>query len=150
MIENRRPAGQWHWLLMPTPERPRHSRDIEALQAEDVELSKPGLSEQHLNCFRLIQESVGHFKSVKELLIQRHCPYVRPSSIHSGYHRGRRRLIGKIFLPDIVSIHHIHLHVIVRPRLLPKIFKYPPWVPLMWKSDKRIMKEVQRKARRHR
>ena len=89
---------------------------------------------------------VEKLNSVKEFLIQQRWPNVPRSSIHCGYHRGRRPLCGGVFFPDIVSIHHIHLHVIIQPRLLLKTFKYPAWLPLMWKSDKKVMEEVQRKA----
>ncbi len=80
---------------------------------------------------------------VKQQLLQQYCPDVPLSDIHSGYHRGRRPLIGTIYYPDIVSIHHLHLHVIVKPRTILKLFKYPPWLPLMWKSDARVMQEVE-------
>jgi len=86
--------------------------------------------------------------AIKRRLVQRLCPDASPSAIHAGYHRGRRRLWGTVFYPDIVSIHHLHLHVIVRPRLADKMFKYPSWLPLMWKSDATVMKEVLRKSRK--
>lgn len=81
---------------------------------------------------------------VKNALLNQHCPGTPPSDIISGYHRGRRRLLGNIYYPDIISIHHLHLHVIVRPKLLLRIFKYPAWLPLMWKSDAAVLRDVRR------
>jgi len=86
--------------------------------------------------------------AVKQRLIEQYCPDASPSTVHSGYHRGRRPLLGCIYYPDIVSIHHLHLHVIVRPRLVMKMFKYPRWLPLMWKSDAAVMREITREARK--
>ena len=88
--------------------------------------------------------------AIKETLVRTLCPDATPSSIHAGYHRGRRRLLGRIFYPDIVSIHHLHLHIIVEPRFPVAFFKYPFWLPLMWKSDRRVLREVGRQARKRR
>ena len=85
---------------------------------------------------------VKKLDEVKELLLKRHCPSVPRSSIHCGYHRGRRQLIGSIILPDIVSVHHLHLHVIVEPKTILRIFKYPTWFRFMWKSDEKVMAET--------
>ena len=85
---------------------------------------------------------VKKLDEVKELLLKRHCPAVPRSSIHCGYHRGRRQLIGPIILPDIVSVHHLHLHVIVEPNIFLKFFKYPAWFRFMWKSDEKVIAET--------
>lgn len=82
--------------------------------------------------------------AVKNQLIDERCPDVPRLSIIAGYHRGRRRLFGNIFYPDIISIHHLHLHVIVQPSLLLRLFKYPSWLPLMWKSDDTLIQEIKR------
>ncbi|KAI0429960.1 hypothetical protein F5Y09DRAFT_308985 [Xylaria sp. FL1042] len=121
-IENLRLAGQLHWLIMP---KTHTIRDIEALTGD------------HLI-------TLQEMDRVKNQLINQHCLGIPRSAIISGYHRGRRPLIGKIYYPDIISIQHLHLHVIVRPRLFLQLFKYPTWLPLMWKSDARVMQEVQR------
>ncbi|KAI0909617.1 hypothetical protein F4824DRAFT_67971 [Ustulina deusta] len=121
-IENLRLAGQSHWLIMP---KTHIIRDIEALNGN------------HL----IILQAMDR---VKKHLITQHCAGIPRSAILSGYHRGRRPLMGKIYYPDIVSIHHLHLHVIVRPRLILRLFKYPAWLPLIWKSDARVLQEVQR------
>ncbi|KAI0543239.1 hypothetical protein GGR58DRAFT_14832 [Xylaria digitata] len=123
-IENIHLAGQLHWLILPK----NHTvRDIEALNGD------------HLTTLQAMDR-------VKKHLIKEHCVGIPRSAILSGYHRGRRPLIGKIYYPDIISIHHLHLHVIVRPRLILQIFKYPVWLPLMWKSDTSVLQEVQRLA----
>jgi hypothetical protein len=80
---------------------------------------------------------------VKQRLLREKCPGVPSTSIHSGYHRGRRPLWGSIYYPDIVSIHHLHLHVIVTGSFWLKLFKYPAWLPLMWKSDETVLREVE-------
>lgn len=82
---------------------------------------------------------------LKRLLLKNH-PDVPPSEIHSGYHRGRWHLIWNIYYPDTISVHHLHLHVIIRPQFLKKWFKYPPWLPLMWKSDEKLLREVEKLA----
>lgn len=79
---------------------------------------------------------------VKEQLLKGNYPDVPRSAIHCGYHRGRRHLIGPIVLPDIVSVHHLHLHVIVQPRFILRIFKYPNWFRPMWVSDQRVMAQT--------
>lgn len=79
---------------------------------------------------------------IKKKLLKKNFPDRSPDDIHSGYHRGRRHLFGPIILPDIVSIHHLHLHVIVEPRFVLKMFKYPVWLRLMWMSDERVMAEA--------
>lgn len=81
---------------------------------------------------------------VKCDLLQERYPDIPSSWIHSGYHRGRRPLIGSIFYPDIISIHHLHLHVIVRPKRMLLWLKYPPWLSLMWKSDDKVIREVEK------
>ncbi|KAI1364201.1 hypothetical protein F5Y08DRAFT_307349 [Xylaria arbuscula] len=123
-IENRRLAGQLHWLILP---KSHTIRDIEALGGE------------HLVTLQAMDR-------VKNHLLNEHCPGTPQSAILSGYHRGRRRLAGNIYYPDIISIHHLHLHVIVRPKLLLRVFKYPTWLPLMWKSDAQVLQEVRRLA----
>ncbi|KAF2181132.1 histidine triad-like motif-containing protein [Zopfia rhizophila CBS 207.26] len=124
-FENARLAGQLHWLLIPV----EHVRDVEALTGEHVHL-------------------LERLEDVKTLLLERYCPDVSPSVIHSGYHRGRRPLVGSLFWPDIVSIHHLHLHVIVETQWYMKLFKYPAWLPLMWKSDEQVMREAQMKHKK--
>ncbi|KAI1288697.1 hypothetical protein F5Y03DRAFT_80559 [Xylaria venustula] len=121
-IENLRLAGQFHWLIMP---KAHTIRDVEALNGDHM-------------------VTLLEMDRVKNQLISQHCPTVPRSSILAGYHRGRRPLVGRIYFPDIVSIHHLHLHVIVRPRFILKLFKYPAWFPLMWKSDVRVMQEIRR------
>lgn len=79
----------------------------------------------------------------KRTLLQERYPDVPSSQIHSGYHRGRRPLIGNFYYPDIISIHHLHLHVIVKPKRMLLWFKYPPWLRLMWKSDAKVLQEVE-------
>ncbi|KAH7006932.1 histidine triad-like motif-containing protein [Ilyonectria destructans] len=121
-IENLRLAGQFHWLIMP---KLHLVRDIE------------GLNGEHLPLLQAMDRAKSH-------LIEEKCPGLSRSDVISGYHRGRRQLLGNIYYPDIISIHHLHLHVIVRPQLFLRIFKYPSWLPLMWKSDTRVMQEIQR------
>ncbi|PKK45547.1 hypothetical protein CI102_9877 [Trichoderma harzianum] len=126
-INNITNAGEAHWLILPRS----HIRDIE------------NLSSEHLELLRSMDE-------LKRLLLSRR-PGLSPSEIHSGYHRGGRIFFGRFsFLrfrfPDTISVHHLHLHVIVRPQFLKKWFKYPPWLPLMWKSDEKLLREVEKLA----
>lgn len=81
-------------------------------------------------------------ENVKQDLLTEKYPDILPSEVHCGYHRGRRQIIRGIILPDIVSIHHMHLHVIVRPRPMLRFFKYPFWLLAMWVSDDRLMRRL--------
>ncbi|KAK0702252.1 hypothetical protein B0H67DRAFT_500629 [Lasiosphaeris hirsuta] len=125
-IDNRRLAGQFHWLIIP---KPHNVRDVEAL---------------NVNHLPLLQA----MDRVKTNLLSHSCPEVPMSDVHAGYHRGRRPLFGSVHYPDIVSIHHLHLHVIVRPHLSMWLFKYPPWLPFMWKSDATVLRDLTRAKHR--
>ncbi|KAK3328046.1 hypothetical protein B0T19DRAFT_423535 [Cercophora scortea] len=122
-VTNRTPGGQFHWLIMPK----RHIiRDMEALRHSDLAL-------------------LQKMDAVKHLLVSQHCPDLLGSGqVIAGYHRGRRPLLGSttIYYPDVVSVHHLHLHVIVRPYVLKRLFKYPAWLPLLWKSDAAAMRQA--------
>ncbi|KAI1464520.1 uncharacterized protein F4812DRAFT_462578 [Daldinia caldariorum] len=120
-INNVRKAGRHHWLIMPKS----HSwRDIEKLEHADAHL-------------------VNSMVKLGERLLEQNCPAVPRTNIHMGFHRGRRILFGDIYWPDIVSIHHLHMHVLVEPRFWLKLFKYPSWLPLMWKSEKKVMRDLE-------
>jgi hypothetical protein len=84
--------------------------------------------------------------AAKVHLLEKYCPdLIGSPNIAAGYHRGRRPFLGTIYYPDIVSVHHLHLHVIVQPHLLKRLFKYPPWLPLLWKSDTAVMRQAKGK-----
>ncbi|KAI1390694.1 HIT-like protein [Hypoxylon trugodes] len=123
-INNISKAGTYHWLIMP---KEHQWRDVESLVYEDTQL---------------LQSMID----LKKELLQKHCPAVSPKNIHSGFHRGRRVLFRDVYWPDIISIHHLHMHVIVEPRFWLWLFKYPSWLPLMWKSEKQIEQELKRKS----
>ncbi|KAG9252734.1 uncharacterized protein F5Z01DRAFT_224310 [Emericellopsis atlantica] len=122
-FENIRLGGRHHWLITPL----QHIRDIEVLGTKDLPL-------------------LLHIDKVKKLLLDRHCPDHKNWTIHSGYHRGRRpiSLLNGFYWPDIISIHHLHLHVIVEPFWTLWLFKYPTWLPFMWKSDRQVVQQVER------
>lgn len=84
-------------------------------------------------------------EKAKDNLLKENCPDVLQSDIHIGYHRGHRPLsgvTGTFGAPDIVSIHHLHLHVIVQPYWYLRFFKYPAWFPGMWVSDKWLLAKL--------
>ncbi|KAI2641409.1 HIT-like protein [Hypomontagnella submonticulosa] len=124
-INNRRKAGSYHWLIMPKSHR---WRDIEGLTAEDAAL-------------------VHSMVALKNQLVKQSCPAVPSANVHIGFHRGRRILLGNVYWPDIISIHHLHMHVIVEPHFWSKFFKYPPWLPLMWKSEEQVVRELVKKSK---
>lgn len=125
-FNNRHNNGLHHWLIIP---KAHALRDIEALTCDHTDLLQA-------------------MDTAKRRLLKQYCPDQPASAVHSGYHRGRRPLWGTMFYPDIVSIHHLHLHVIVRPCLTSYLFKHPFWLPLMWKSDTRVLREAGLKERK--
>lgn len=148
-IDNHRSAGRAHWLIIPKQSpAARHIRDIEALIEDDLPLRRWChnfsllMVRSSLTNHRGEHLAVQEMARVKEQLLRQHFPDAPRSSIHCGYHRGRRHFIGPIFLPDIVSIHHLHLHVIVEPRMNPRIFKYPAWFRFMWMSDEKVISQI--------
>ncbi|KAI1447067.1 hypothetical protein F5Y02DRAFT_380905 [Annulohypoxylon stygium] len=120
-INNIRKAGIHHWIIIP---KSHDWRDIETLGPKDIHL-------------------LNAMIELKKDLLDEHYPGVSSSDVHTGFHRGRRVLFGDIFWPDIISIHHLHMHVIIEPRFWLKFFKYPPWLPLMWKSEEQVKRELQ-------
>lgn len=84
---------------------------------------------------------------VKEQLLHKHFPNIQQSAVLAGFHRGRRHFHGPVIFPDIVSIHHLHLHVIIEPFTAMALFKYPSWFRFMWVSDKDIMEQVKGRRR---
>ena len=109
-----------------TPEN--HIRDIEAV------------TPFHLPLLQKLDKVKWH-------LLEKHCPDVSERKIHAGYHRGRRPMFGtRYYWPDIISVHHLHLHVIVEPRWWMRWFKYPNWLGLMWKSDEALLKDIRMKT----
>ncbi|UKZ81863.1 hypothetical protein TrVFT333_009639 [Trichoderma virens FT-333] len=129
----------------------KHVRDIESLN-----YSHYGLRERqhHQSCIRqkrsinkyvfLPNKAVCEMDAVKHYILKKYCPHIPLSEVHSGYHRSRRPLIGSIYYPDIISVHHLHLHVIVRPQWRRKWLRYA--LPLMWKSDEKVLLKVKEQA----
>ncbi|KAL6864522.1 HIT-like domain-containing protein [Trichoderma novae-zelandiae] len=121
IVANLTPAGSKHWLIIPR----KHIRDIEHLLPGDLEL---------------LQE-MGR---VRDSLVQRHCPNIPPEKIHCGYHRGQRpNDYMPLRMPDIISVKHLHLHVIAEPRLLPFIYKFHPSNSILFKSEADVLKLVE-------
>jgi hypothetical protein len=85
-------------------------------------------------------------KAFVEKHIQENFPDVPKSRIHCGFHRGRRPFLF-FMLPDIVSIHHLHLHLIILPGWLVWLLKYPAWNPFMWLSLDKVIKKLQAQKR---
>ncbi|KAI9778068.1 MAG: Histidine triad nucleotide-binding protein 3 [Geoglossum umbratile] len=119
-VANLRNAGAAHWLLMPL----KHIRDIEVLGKE------------HLPMLQKLD-------TLKHTLLSRHYPTTPAYSILSGYHRGQRPTGFSTFqFPDIISVHHLHLHVIVEPSWFASVLKYPWWFPWMWVSDEWVLSRL--------
>ncbi|OAA60823.1 Histidine triad-like motif-containing protein [Cordyceps fumosorosea ARSEF 2679] len=142
-VNNLNNSSTHHWFIMPK----EHLRDIENLTSEHIPLRKTCASKIYSSLFsatnptcRVLVEAMDR---VKEHLLETIASLELRLSVHSGYHRGRRHLFRDIYLPDIISIHHLHLHVVVKSRLLPKILKY--WNPLLWKSDAAVMNDLKKR-----
>ncbi|KAH0496193.1 hypothetical protein TgHK011_003568 [Trichoderma gracile] len=119
IVNDIRPAGEHHWLILPR----EHIRDIEQLQAEDLNL----LLEMRL---------------VRDELLRRHCSAT--DRIHCGYHRARERVLGPIYTIDRISVPHLHLHVIARPHEDSIPDKYSHW--FVWKSEEEVFGRVEKMA----
>lgn len=159
-VDNIRKAGLGHWLIIPKVGSTRHIRDCEALTEEDIPLRKPNPLRSSIFLFSLeikprnltsflfyFTTAVKAIDAVKEQLLRKHFPNIRHSAVHAGYHRGRRHFHGPVTFPDIVSIHHLHLHVIIEPFTAMALYKYPSWFGFMWVSDQDIMKQVKGRKR---
>lgn len=157
-MDNIRKAGLGHWLIIPKVGSSRHIRDCEALTKEDIPLRKLkahslfplpynshqfGKKEKKALIYNFFSSTaVKALDAVKEQLLRKHFPNIQCSAVLAGFHRGRRHFYGPVIFPDIVSIHHLHLHVIIEPFLKTAVFKYPSWFPLMWVSDQDVMERV--------
>ncbi|EHK16101.1 uncharacterized protein TRIVIDRAFT_65080 [Trichoderma virens Gv29-8] len=126
----------------PTRHKIRKIREIR------VPLSRPKRMWKHVRDIESLNYShyglLCEMDAVKHYILKKYCPHIPLSEVHSGYHRGRRPLIGSIYYPDIISVHHLHLHVIVRPQWRRKWLRYA--LPLMWKSDEKVLLKVKEQA----
>jgi len=118
-IRNVRSAGEDHILIVPI----LHVRDIESLNAEHLQML----------------EKMDRFKKI---LLRERYPSIPSSDIHSGYHRGHRPVVGNFGYPDIISIHHLHLHVIIKPSPLLKYTKYGSFVSQIFVSDDWVLERL--------
>jgi hypothetical protein len=83
----------------------------------------------------------------KKNLLRDHYATVPSSEIHSGYHRGHRPMVGNFGLPDIISIHHLHLHVIIKPNTVLKYTKYGSFASQIFVSDDWVLENVRNLSR---
>ncbi|KAL7810779.1 hypothetical protein V8C44DRAFT_332052 [Trichoderma aethiopicum] len=141
IVNDIRPAGEHHWLILPR----EHIRDVEQLQAKDLDLCEP-----HRNSLtfmkRLINKRVSvvlEMRSVRAELLRRHCSAT--DRVHCGYHRARERMLGPIHTIDRISVPHLHLHVIARPHedIIPD--KYSHW--FVWTSEEEVFERVEKMAK---
>lgn len=161
-VENIRKSGQDHWLIIPKVGSTRHIRDCEALTVEDLPLRKYIFCHSHsAPSYTLYQVGrkvtdliissldavVEALDAVKENLLCKHFPNIQRSAVLAGFHRGRRHFHGPVIFPDIVSIHHLHLHIIIKPFTAMALFKYPSWFRFMWISDQNVMEQVKGRKR---
>ncbi|KAL7815735.1 HIT-like domain-containing protein [Trichoderma gracile] len=119
IVNDIRPAGEHHWLILPR----EHIRDIEQLQAKDLDL-------------------LLEMRSVRDELLRRHCNAT--DRIHCGYHRARERVLGPIHTIDRISVPHLHLHVIARPHDDTIPDKYSHW--FVWTSEEEVFERVEKMA----
>ncbi|KAK6518133.1 hypothetical protein TWF506_005294 [Arthrobotrys conoides] len=133
VIDDRRPAGRTHWLVMPL----RHIRSVEDLTPSDLPLYRKMLA-------------------VREQLLGVHYPDLTPAAryhrLRSGFHRGRRdiHLVGpvKFHVPDVISVKHLHLHVIVDVESTIRGMKYPLWNELIFAKSELVLKKLEDEERR--
>jgi hypothetical protein len=79
---------------------------------------------------------------VMKRLLEEKYSNIAPSEIYTGYHRGHRPLggwFGSFGAPDIISVQHLHLHVIIQPYWHCTWLRYPFWFPLMWVSAESVL-----------
>ncbi|KAK6543659.1 hypothetical protein TWF694_000399 [Orbilia ellipsospora] len=135
VINDVRPAGRTHWLIMPL----RHIRSVEVLTAADLPLYRKMLG-------------------VREQLLQTHYPDLtsanRAQRLRSGFHRGGRDIqlfkSWKISLPDVISVKHLHLHVIVDLLASVGYLKYPLWNEVVFIKSETVLKRLEDEEKRER
>ncbi|KAK6348096.1 Histidine triad nucleotide-binding protein 3 [Orbilia javanica] len=132
VIDDRRPAGKTHWLVMPL----RHIRSVEDLTPGDLPLYRKMLA-------------------VRDQLLAVHYPDLTPDTrydrLRSGFHRGKRdvHIFGpvKFHIPDVISVKHLHLHVIVDVDSSMKSMKYPLWNELVFAKSETVLKRLEDEER---
>ena len=94
--------------------------------------------------------------AVREQLLGVHYPDLTPDTryhrLRSGFHRGRRdiQVVGpvKFHVPDVISVKHLHLHVIVDVDSTVKGMKYPLWNELIFAKSETVLKRLEDEERR--
>ncbi|KAK6532568.1 hypothetical protein TWF281_006752 [Arthrobotrys megalospora] len=115
----------------------RHIRSVEDLTPSDLPLYRKMLA-------------------IREQLLATHYPDLTPVSRHyrlrSGFHRGERdvHLLGpvKFHVPDVISVKHLHLHVIVDLNSMIKGLKYPMWNEFIFAKSETVLKRLEEEERR--
>ncbi|KAK6358166.1 Histidine triad nucleotide-binding protein 3 [Orbilia blumenaviensis] len=133
VIDDRRPAGKTHWLVMPL----RHIRSVEDLTPSDLPLYRKMLA-------------------LSEQLLAIHHPNLTPASryhrLRIGFHRGKRdvHVVGpvKFHVPDVISVKHLHLHVIVDIDSTIKALKYPLWNELIFAKSETVLRRLEDEEKR--
>lgn len=93
--------------------------------------------------------------AVREQLLAIHYPDITPANryyrLRSGFHRGARdvHLLGpvKFHLPDVISVKHLHLHVIVDINSPIKGLKYPMWNEFVFAKGETVLKRLEEEDR---
>ncbi|KAK6341423.1 hypothetical protein TWF696_008499 [Orbilia brochopaga] len=127
VIDDIHPSGRTHWLIMPL----QHIRSVEALTAAHLPLYRKMLA-------------------VRDQLVLEHHPDITPATRHrvrSGFHRGSRKInvVGplKFTLPEVISVKHLHMHVITDLNTNIGYLKYPLWNPLIFITAEEVLKRLE-------
>ncbi|KAF3929957.1 hypothetical protein AA313_de0205929 [Arthrobotrys entomopaga] len=96
--------------------------------------------------------------AMRDQLLQTHHPDItaanRAQRVRSGFHRGGRDIeilrMMKISLPDIISVKHLHLHVIVDLLTTKGYLKYPLWNEMVFITSEAVLKRLENEEKMHR
>ncbi|KAF3192683.1 hypothetical protein TWF788_000288 [Orbilia oligospora] len=141
----------------------RHIRSVEDLTPSDLPLCNAALSNyhtqhiyfddiiSHTNYFTCFDVKDRKMLAVREQLLAVHYPDLTPATryhrLRTGFHRGRRdlHLVGpfKFHVPDVISVKHLHLHVIVDVDSTIRGMKYPLWNELIFAKSELVLKRLE-------
>ncbi|KAF3914574.1 hypothetical protein ABW21_db0203836 [Orbilia brochopaga] len=92
--------------------------------------------------------------AVRDQMLLEYHPDITPATRHrvrSGFHRGSRQIVSlgplRITLPEVISVKHLHMHVIVDLNTNIGYMKYPLWNSLIFIPAEDVLKRLEGEAK---